>query len=61
MCVENKQKGQIKQYFKSVSSKDMVANKQFYGVVKPFFSNKPFFILIIIFRLMIKLKLFLMR
>ena len=61
MCVENKQKGQIKQYFKSVSSKAMVANKQFYGVVKPFFSNKPFFILMIIFRLMIKLKLFLMR
>ena len=31
-----------KQYFKSVSSKDMAANKQFWDVVKPFFSNKNF-------------------
>ena len=31
-----------KQYFKSVSSKDLATNKQFWNVVKPFFSNKTF-------------------
>ena len=37
---KNPNKKAKKQYFKSVSSKDRAANKQFWDVVKPFFSNK---------------------
>ena len=37
---KNLTKKSKKQYFRSVSSKDMAANKQFWDIVKPFFSNK---------------------
>ena len=57
---KNLHKKAKKQYFKSVSSKDREANKQFWDVVKPFFSTKTL-ILMIIFRLIIKIKLLIMK